>query len=298
MRLGTKVKRTLRAESLESRQLLHGGAMNGGGEPPTSEERATEAVARFDANEDMQLSQDEVSDRLWNRISAADGDENGAVSVDELTAHLDQVAAERAENSSEDGEQDGRQRSDQNDRNRNGGNGGERLSVEERIDSFFAENDTNEDGVITAEDDVSEELLARIVDADVDGDGVSAADLLARHEARVQERFDTRFAALDENGDGGITADEVSERRWERISAADGEDGDGSVTADELQTYLDALRAEREAARDAAAEDAAEEVDEEVDVTSEEAALQVANEAAQRRQAVSTRGRASAGGRR
>ena len=244
-RIGTK--RTLRAELLESRQLLHGGAMAGGGEPPTTEERVESTFQRFDVNEDSELSQDEVSERLWNRVSEADGDDdNETVSAEELTVHLDAQAAERAENGG--GERSGRR--DRGDGIR-GNRGGQRLSVEERIDTFFAENDTTEDGVITADDDVSEQLLERIATADADGDGVSAADMLARHEQRQQERFDARFAALDENSDGGITADEVSERRWERISVADGAEGDGIVTSDELQTYLDAQRAEREAEREA-----------------------------------------------
>ena len=84
MRLRNKVNRALRAESLESRQLLHGGALAGGGEPPTTEERATEIVSRFDANEDMELSQAEVSERLWSRLSEADGDESATVSIAEL----------------------------------------------------------------------------------------------------------------------------------------------------------------------------------------------------------------------
>lgn len=247
MRLSKKVKRTLRAEALESRQLLHGGGMAGGGDALTTEDRATEVVGRFDANEDLELSQDEVSERLWNRIADADGDDSGAVSIEELTAHLDAAETDRVENRAENA-------GDRRHGRRNRG-GGQRVSVEERIDRLFAESDTNGDSLISAADDVSEALLDRIADADVDGDGVSAEDLLSRHETRKQERFDARFDALDGNDDGGITADEVSERRWEKISAADGEDGDGVVTADELQAHLEAQRAERSAERELEGED-------------------------------------------
>ena len=254
MKLKNRAKRNLRAESLETRQLLHGAALAGGGDL-TTEERATQIVDRFDANEDMELSEEEVSDRLWNRLSEADGDESATVSVAELTAHLD-AAAGQAEAENDDQRERNRnrnrsRRSDRGSRNR----GGERLSTAERIDMFFAENDTNEDGVITEADEVSEDLLERIADADVDGNGVSADELLARQEARQearqQARFEAQFDALDANDDGGITADEVSERRWERISPADGEDGDGVVTAEELQTYRETRQAEREAEREA-----------------------------------------------
>jgi len=243
MSLRKKVQRTLRAETLESRQLLHGGALAGGGESLTAEERATEVVSRYDTNENLELSQDEMSERIWNRISEADGDESASISVVELTAHFEAAEAERAENGRDEngcGERGGADRSQSN-------RGGQRVSIEERIDALFAENDTNSDGLITDADEVSEELFARLADADVDGDGVSQEDLVARHESRLQARFDARFDSLDSNDDGGITADEVSERRWETISAADGEDGDGVVTAEELQTHLDAQRAERQA---------------------------------------------------
>ena len=238
-------KRTLQAESLESRQLLHGGGM---GEPPTTEARVESAFERYDTNEDMQISEDEVSDRLWSRISAADGDdEDATVSVAELTSYLDAQAAE-------DGGGEGERRDRGRGRSRRAGRGdrgpdgrGDRVrtSFEERLDALFAENDTNEDGVITADDDVSEDLLERLAEADVDGDGVSREDLIAHREARQQARFDARFARADDNGDGGITEEEAG-RRWERISAADA-DGDGSVTSTELQEYIEAQRAEREA---------------------------------------------------
>ena len=120
------------------------------------------------------------------------------------------------------------------------------MTLEERIDSLFAENDTNEDNVLT-EDEVSERLWARISDADTDGDGVSTEDLLARDAARRQARFDASFDRLDANDDETITQDEVPERVWNRISEADGDDEGEAVSAQELMDYLAAQRAERQA---------------------------------------------------
>jgi Ca2+-binding EF-hand superfamily protein len=51
---------------------------------------------------------------------------------------------------------------------------------------------------------------------------------------------DRRFSRLDDNGDGAISADEVNEAIWNRISPADG-DSSQSVTQEELQQYLDSL---------------------------------------------------------
>ena len=76
-------RRKLVAESLEARQLLHGGACAGGGDPPSTAERVESAFERADTNEDAVLTADEVSERIWDRLSAADTDENG-VSQEEL----------------------------------------------------------------------------------------------------------------------------------------------------------------------------------------------------------------------
>jgi Ca2+-binding EF-hand superfamily protein len=48
-----------------------------------------------------------------------------------------------------------------------------------------------------------------------------------------------RFKRADKNGDGFITQDEVSERRWERIRVADA-NGDGKISLEELrQAFAD-----------------------------------------------------------
>lgn len=242
MKRRINANRKLRAESLESRQMLHGGAMAGGAmaeaaEPPTTAERVETVFVANDANEDSLLSQDEVSERLWNRISDADANGDDAISTDELTAHIDARAADRVESGN-----GARGRAGNHERGEN------RLTNAERLDDFFADNDANEDGVLTA-DEVSERAWERLSTADLDDNGVSIDEVLAQQEIQHQERFDAAFAELDANDDGGVTVDEVSERKWDRISNADTNE-DGSVAQDELGTYLESQRAERDAERE------------------------------------------------
>lgn len=51
------------------------------------------------------------------------------------------------------------------------------------------------------------------------------------------------FDRMDTNGDGKVTAEELSERQSELIANADS-DGDGAVTKDELKAYHQARHAE------------------------------------------------------
>jgi Ca2+-binding EF-hand superfamily protein len=44
-------------------------------------------LARFDGNADGVLTQDELPEQIWQRISSADTDGDGAVSLDELAAY-------------------------------------------------------------------------------------------------------------------------------------------------------------------------------------------------------------------
>ena len=127
-------------------------------------------------------------------------------------------------------------------------------SMTERLDRLY-ESDADGNG-LTA-DEVSDRQWERLSAADgadgTEADGVvTRAELEAYAEAKRAERADAAFARIDADGSGGITADEVSERQWQRLSAADtggGENGeaDGVVTQDELQAYREAKRAEREA---------------------------------------------------
>lgn len=245
-----RTHRKLGAEPLEARQLLHGGALAGGIDRPSVAERVESAFSRLDTNEDSLLTtEDEISERLWERISAADTDDNG-VTQEELLAHVETQIAER--------EESGRRRM-----GRRGGRGpiGQhgprpslaRQSPSERLDNLFANADENEDGLLTS-DEVSERLWERLSPADTNDDGVSREELDAYREAQRAERFDAAFARLDADESGGITMDEVSERRWTRLSAADA-DEDGAVTKQELQDHLEAKRAEREAENEEAPSD-------------------------------------------
>ena len=120
------------------------------------------------------------------------------------------------------------------------------------VDEAFARLDTNEDSVITAEDDVSERMMERLAEAETDGEeGITLDELTAYVEAKQAARIDAIFARLDSDQSGSVTADDVSERRWERIALADSEEnggnGDGAVSREEFENYLDVKRAEREA---------------------------------------------------
>ncbi|QDV57030.1 matrixin family metalloprotease [Rosistilla oblonga] len=96
--------------------------------------------------------------------------------------------------------------------------------------------DTNEDGELT-EEDVSSRLWDRLVDAEIDADG-DAVITLAEVEAALATAREDFFSALDANEDGLLTADEVSDRFWEKVSDADS-DADEAVSLDELSTWLD-----------------------------------------------------------
>ncbi|QDV14817.1 Matrixin [Rosistilla oblonga] len=96
--------------------------------------------------------------------------------------------------------------------------------------------DTNKDGELT-EEDVSSRLWDRLVDAEIDADG-DAVITLAEVEAALATAREDFFSALDANEDGLLTADEVSDRFWEKVSDADS-DADEAVSLDELSTWLD-----------------------------------------------------------
>ncbi len=256
MKIKAGARRKLRAESLETRQLLHGGAFAGGA-APSAEAVSAMVFSRLDVDENGVINaEDGASEDLLERWAGADTDtEDGGITQDELTTHLEARLAERTEN---DGSRAGR-RGQREGVGRGGGRMGPmRPDAAERVDSLF-ENDADGNGL--SADEVSERVWERFSAADgadgTEADGaVTQEELEAHREALRAERFDAAFARLDTDESGGITVDEVSERRWERISVADtggGEDGapDGVVTQDELQTLRDARIAEREAEREA-----------------------------------------------
>jgi Ca2+-binding EF-hand superfamily protein len=165
-----------------------------------ADDRIAEILSQYDENKDGSLTEDELPERLWNKLSEADTDEDGAISAAELE------------------------------------NFHPRRPRGPHVD-LFAEFDANEDGLLT-EDELTEELWTRISAADADGDGaVSIAELAAfrpRHEHTPRGDL---FAQFDVNEDGLLMADEVTERVWTKLSLADADD-DGAVSVAELADYI------------------------------------------------------------
>ena len=92
-------QRKLRAEGLEARQMLHGGAIG-----PAPADIAERLFDRLNTNgDDVVLVSDEggdeISERAWNKVSKADveGSEAG-VTVGELETYVEQKLAERVRN--------------------------------------------------------------------------------------------------------------------------------------------------------------------------------------------------------
>ena len=71
----------------------------------------------------------------------------------------------------------------------------------------------------------------RLGAADADHDGVLTVPELAAHLAEMQAQ---RFARIDTNGDGAVTAAEVGPERWAHLQVADA-DQDGRVSHADLQ---------------------------------------------------------------
>jgi hypothetical protein len=107
--------------------------------------------------------------------------------------------------------------------------------------------------VSSAAAEIAERKLECLAEADTDGEaGITLDELTAHIEAKQAERVDAAFARLDADESDGITAEDVSERRWEKVSVADAEenggDGDGTVSQEEFASHLETKRAERQAA--------------------------------------------------
>ena len=176
-------KRPLRAEQLENRQLLAADMI---GPAPDVGARVEAVFARADQNEDGQIDKSEVSERAWNRLARADGDdENTTVSAEELTAHLEGVLEEHNERR----QQKRKHRAQHNAHQHRHDMGDDRPTIKDRVAKMM-QLDSNENGVLDADDGISErrwKILTTKVDADENGE-VTPDELTATFEDREGER--------------------------------------------------------------------------------------------------------------
>jgi Ca2+-binding EF-hand superfamily protein len=86
-----------------------GAGMRGGQGRPNPQEMATRLLAG-DKNGDGKLSKDELPERMQNRLERADTDKDGALSMAELTAFLEQQQAVRPQGGPGPGEGSGERR--------------------------------------------------------------------------------------------------------------------------------------------------------------------------------------------
>lgn len=109
----------------------------------------------------------------------------------------------------------------------------------ERAKEHLLEADANGDGFIEREEMRAAFEKKRAewkAKADLNGDGsLSEEERVAAFKAHAHERF----VRADKNADGALTADEVKDRRWDRMRVAD-EDGDGRLTEVELEAAFKA----------------------------------------------------------
>jgi len=102
--------------------------------------------------------------------------------------------------------------------------------------------DANKDGKLE-KDELPERLADKLMRADADADGAITKDELDHAREKLGGRpggpggppsIDELLKALDRNGDGVLTQDEVPEKLAMRIAAADA-NGDGKITKEELE---------------------------------------------------------------
>ncbi len=161
-----------------------------------------DVFARADTSDDGILTADELPAEVWERLSAADADASGGITLDELTAFRP--------------EDDGH---------------GTPHGVP-GAGEIFARFDENSDGLLTA-DELPDQAWLHLSPADSDGDGAITLVELAGYQSTLPARDDF-FTRLDTDGDGSLTQAELPEGMWERLASAD---ADGLISSEELATF-------------------------------------------------------------
>jgi len=194
-------------EELEQARPGRGGGPGGPGGPGGVEG----LFAALDKNGDGVLTEDEVPEKLADKLAAADANGDGQVTKEEL--------------------QQARP-------GRGGGPGGP--GGPPSIDQVFERFDLNRDGKLT-KDELPEPVAERIMKADADGDGAVTKEELEQARRKMGGRFiDKLFERFDANQDGKLTKEELPAQFAEKLMQADA-DGDGAVTKEELQAAREKL---------------------------------------------------------
>ena len=158
---------------------------------------AADMIRRFDQNGDGKLQVSELPDRAKQHLGAADTNHDGVLTPEEIEAGF--TKGPRHEHA---------------------------MMGESDLSRF----DENRDGKVEL-DELPAPMRQRFEAADTNMDGVLSVEEM---KTAFATRFAARFKEMDKNGDGTLTTDEVDQRRWEHMSAAD-TNKDGKLTLAELQ---------------------------------------------------------------